>query len=352
MTCLERSLLFLGTILFALGSFSEVSQSCEGEDIYMGRSLLAVRTLAKVPDDILTLSMLPDSLKDVGISLFGSEAKVIEFLKNTKVVPVRYSDVDMRIAMAHDDDAARRFGADGENGEEYGLKSLLDAEDDVEAAFEKRRTEGTGMLNMIDMGGNLGVITIAVFKSHPGIVRCVVVEPVPTTYFYLELNLWLNDVPRLANGTQAPQAGAMAIQKAISPDADFKLQMCLPGNTCSMNAHMVRDDWPCNTAATGGTDTISNVTSITVDSIFNFFGEEDIAFVKMDCEACEYDALPAMEKYRTRIRRLGGEMHMMPPETYKIVCNYNQGMYLTGMCQKPGEEPARYNGVEVCANCQ
>lgn len=82
------------------------------------------------------------------------------------------------------------------------------------------------------------------------------------------------------------------------------------------------------------------------------FGKEDIAFVKMDCEACEQYALPVMEKYKTRIRRLGGEIHMMPPETYKYVCAYNQGRYVTGMCQQPGRPPERYNGVELCTNCQ
>mmetsp|Transcript_3404 Transcript_3404/g.6683 ORF Transcript_3404/g.6683 Transcript_3404/m.6683 type:complete len:353 (+) Transcript_3404:97-1155(+) len=352
MTRLITFLLLLGTVFSASGAFSEVPESCAGEDIHIGRSLLAVRTSSKIAEDILTFTMLPGSLQNLGISLFGSEAKVVEFLNNTKVVPVTYSEVDMRLAMTKDDDAAVRFGGDGENGEEYGLDSLLSVENDVEAAFEKRRDEGTGMINMIDMGGNLGVITIAVFKRYPGIVRCVAVEPVPTTYFYMELNFWLNNVPKLITGTKSPQAGVMGIQKAISPDANFNLQFCLPGNSCSMNAHIVTDDWPCNTPATGGTDTVSTVTSITIDSIFEVFGNEDITFVKMDCEACEHDALPAMEKYKTRVRRLGGEMHMMPPETFQYVCAYNQGRYLTGMCEKPGRPPARYNGVELCEICK
>lgn len=294
--------------------------------------------------------MLPDGLKKVGISIFGDEAKLIQVLANTKVVPIMYSAIVMRIAMAKDDDAAERFGANGENGTDYGLDSLLEPADETEAAFERRRSEGTRMLNMIDMGGNLGVTTIAVFKKYPGMVRGVVVEPVPTTHFYMQLNLWLNDVPPLATGLPVPQTGVAAIQKAISSDANFTLEMCIPYIGSSMNAYVITAQKPCQTVEKGGKDIASRVSSMPIDSLFNIFGDQDVTFVKMDCESCEKDALPAMEKFKARIRRLGGEMHMMPPDIFKFACAYNQGMYLTGMCEKAGT--TRYDGKELCGHCQ
>mmetsp|Transcript_59072 Transcript_59072/g.103382 ORF Transcript_59072/g.103382 Transcript_59072/m.103382 type:complete len:356 (+) Transcript_59072:65-1132(+) len=354
MTRITKSMLF-ALALFVTAATSEIHDfceagSCELDSAGKGRSLLTLRTATRyLPTDTLTINMLPDRLKTVGISLFGDEAKVIQVLANTKVVPITYSAIVMRMAMAKDDDAAERFGANGENGTDYGLDSLLEPTDETEKAFEKRRSEGTRMLNMIDMGGNLGVTTIAVFKKYPGMVRGVVVEPVPTTHFYLQLNLWLNDVPPLATGTPVPQTGVSAIQKAISSDANFKLEMCIPSIGSSMNAFIVTDQKPCQTVEKGGRDIASSVTSMPIDSLFDTFGGEDVTFVKMDCETCEKDALPAMEKFKSRVRRLGGEMHMMPPDIYKFACAYNQGMYLTGMCERAGT--TRYDGKELCGHC-
>mmetsp|Transcript_37621 Transcript_37621/g.69471 ORF Transcript_37621/g.69471 Transcript_37621/m.69471 type:complete len:693 (-) Transcript_37621:16-2094(-) len=288
---------------------------------------------------VITFKHLPKELQDVGIKLFGSKQNLITMLSKTQVLPVSFAEIDMKLAMAENDDAASRYGPGADNGEEYGLDTIT-----------KKKT---GMVNLIDLGANLGTVTIAIYKKYPKRVRAVSVEPVPTTYFYFVLNLWLNDIPQLRTGDDFTKAGVVAVQKAVHRKADFKMEMCIPGHddmSGSMNAYFVTDDKPCR-CEDGGPDLCSTVKSVNLDSIFEIYGSESINFLKMDCEGCEEDALPALEEggYKERVLRLAGEMHMMPPKIYDLVCQYNKGEYLTGMCQNLW--PDRAYGLDLCDGC-
>lgn len=289
---------------------------------------------------LLRFEHLPPELKELGIKLFGTRQKLDKLLDATQVVPVSFDDVEMKLAMAENDDAVSRFGPGADNGEEYGMDTIM-----------KKGT--SGMLNLIDLGANLGVVTIAIFKKYPKKVRAVSVEPVPTTYFYFVVNLWLNDVPQLRTGDDFTKAGVVAVQKAISRKKGFKLKMCIPGHdkmSGSMNAYPVTPEKPCR-CEDGGPDLCSDVSSVNLASIFEVYGDENIHFLKMDCEGCEEDALPALEEggFRQRVLRLAGEVHMMPPKIYDLICQYNAGEYLTGMCKR--QWPDRLYGKELCAGC-
>lgn len=248
----------------------------------------------------------------------------------------------MSIAMDKHDDAAMRFGPTAENGEEYGLDSLMEIQPNAQ------------MLNIMDIGGNLGVVTIAVYKKYPGKVRAVVVEPVPTTHFYLRLNLWLNHIPPLPvtqPGVNIPGVGA--IQKAISTREGFVLNMCIPGHddqTGSMNAYPITPTKPCQCQA-GGKDFCTQVGSTTMRFLFGAFLNEPVHFVKLDCEECEREALTEIQQLGLsgRILRLAGEMHMMEPPIVDLACQYNQGVYLTGMCRNAGQ--TRVVGKDLCKKC-
>ena len=57
------------------------------------------------------------------------------------------------------------------------------------------------VIRMVDVGANVGLITIAAQLFHPAPHRClqtVAVEPVPLTYFLLRWNLWENNITELS----------------------------------------------------------------------------------------------------------------------------------------------------------
>mmetsp|Transcript_90493 Transcript_90493/g.160284 ORF Transcript_90493/g.160284 Transcript_90493/m.160284 type:complete len:718 (+) Transcript_90493:80-2233(+) len=349
-----KEMVLIPLVMGLMVASAETDESCANAPAAKRGSLIQFRS-ARSSGPILDFNQLPEDLKKMGIDLFGSQGKVVDLLAASHVVSTSYANVSMDIAMSKNDDAATRFGPGYENGEEYGLDSLLAVPDSFHKAFELRRTSGSKMLNMIDMGANLGVVSIAVYKKYRGLVRAVIVEPVPTTHFYLQLNLFLNGIPKLQTGHYgAPQPGISAIQKAVSSNANFKLDMCTPTHDTqvgSMNSYLITQERPCDCSR----EVCSSVGSTTVESLFDTFGSEDITFLKMDCEGCEKDAMPVVDqKFGSRIRLLAGEMHMVGTNIVDMACKYNGGLYLQGFCQTGVDKfgPAKeLFGKELCDVC-
>lgn len=324
-----------------LSALAAPEESCAHPDAPSRASLIQIRSKSPEPKFGLAYNVLPIELRDVGISLFGGLDNLKGLLENTQILNTSYAGIPMAIAMDKHDDAAARFGPTAENGEEYGLDSLLQSQPNSE------------VLNMIDVGGNLGVVTIAVYKKYPGKVRAVVVEPVPTTHFYLRLNLWLNHIPPLPAAPGAHTPGVGAIQKAISTNEGFVLNICIPGHdgqTGSMNAYPITPKRPCNCQA-GGKDFCTQVGSTTMQTLFAAFLNEPVHFLKLDCEECEREALVEIQNKQlgNRIVRMAGEMHMMEPSIVDLACQYNGGAFLTGMCQAAGQN--RVVGKDLCNKC-
>jgi tRNA1(Val) A37 N6-methylase TrmN6 len=51
------------------------------------------------------------------------------------------------------------------------------------------------MLNILDVGGSFGIVTIAAMKKYPERLRAITVEASPTMFFYLKCNLAINGIP-------------------------------------------------------------------------------------------------------------------------------------------------------------
>mmetsp|Transcript_3025 Transcript_3025/g.4863 ORF Transcript_3025/g.4863 Transcript_3025/m.4863 type:complete len:449 (+) Transcript_3025:28-1374(+) len=305
--------------------------------------------------EVLFGAQMPNELQALGESTFGSKENLRALLAKTKVMKISYAGVEMYIAMGKDDTAADILGNKERatnNGEGYGLDTMLVAGDGEEAAFEQRRSQGGGMVNMIDVGGWLGVVTIAAFKKYPNLVRAVVVEPAPTTFFYANINMWLNGVPSLT--VQPSQPGVNIVRNAISDQKDVEVLMCTPmrnGKPSAWDAYAVTPGKTCN-CIEGGTDKCDHVLSTPMSTIFDFFDEEDITLLKMDCEDCEQLALADVDRSYQRVRRLGIELIMTRPVSADIACSFNGGKYVRGSCQSRRNPTAQYlTGSDFCAKC-
>lgn len=305
--------------------------------------------------EVLFGNPLPAEIQALGESVAGSKENLRTLLNNTQVLTIKYAGVEMHIAMGKDDTAADILGNKDRatnNGEGYGLDTMLEANDTQETAFEQRRVQGTKMVNMIDVGGYLGIVTIAAFKKNPTLVRAVLVEPCPTTYFYANLNMWLNGIPSL---TIAPdQPGVTILPNAVSDEKDVQVRMCTPmrkDKLSAWDAYTVVPGKTCN-CSDGGKDKCDDVLSTTMETILAFFDQEDITLLKMDCEDCEQLALPAVDKNMHRVRRLGIELTMTRPVSADIACSFNGGKYVRGSCQSSRNPTGQYlMGPDFCAKC-
>lgn len=355
---LTRVLLTISSLLVA--SAASQSQTCADEPTLQRGSLIQVQKKQQpmaVGGNPLDWNRIPAEVRQVGVSLFGSEANVMNILNNSQVMTISYANVTMEVVMGKTDDAVNRYGPGRENGDEYGLDaflSTLGAGNMSKTDFIEARRAQNQMINMIDVGGHLGIVSIAMYMKYPQLVRAVVLEPLPTSQFYLHLNLYLNGVPHLVTGNFGkPQPGIGAIQRAAANQSNLKVDLCTQFHeqwTGAMNSFQIRPEKPCNCSK----DICSSVMTMSVDDLFAVFGNEDVSLLKLDCEECERDFLPAMAaKHATRVKQLSGELHMMTPQVVDIACRYNYGFYLNGMCQKSVEKNGTIHlyGKTFCDTC-
>lgn len=308
--------------------------------------------IAPVPaqGEPLALESLTPELQTMGANIFGSREGLVAFLTNSRVLTVHYAGVDMKIAMGKADNSDQKWA----NGEAYDLDTLIVPADETEAQFEQRRQQGTQMINMLDVGGNLGLVTIAAYKKYPGLVRAMIVEPVPATNFFLNVNLFLNAVPPLT--VDPAQPGVNTVEHVVFDQKDVAMTMCTPcrdGTCAPWDAYAIVAGKACDC----NVDKCDRVLSTTMEQIISVFDEEDISFLKMDCEDCEQYALPVVDKNAHRVRRLAIEMSLARAVNADIACGFNQGKYVRGTClprraaSTQQSDPEYLMGTAFCDKC-
>lgn len=259
------------------------------------------------------LKELPASILTLGWELFGNEHAFFNVVQNSVLVNITHAGVDMMVRMNKADDALTRLGEEG-NFFSYDLDTMGEFHD-----------SSSKLLNMLDIGGNYGVVTIAAFKKYKRSLRVVTVEPIPTTYFFLRWNLFLNGVPELSAAEFGMRPGVLALNRGTAATDGDDLHLCFDPAS-SMNARMC----DCNL----GDQHCTIVPSVTMAKLMSMFGTESIAMVKMDCEGCEFQALPALSEAHLsqRVRRLAGELHIPDQNLESIACRWDRGRLMT-KCQ-------------------
>jgi FkbM family methyltransferase len=267
-------------------------------------------------------SVMPPHLHILGLQLIGTEEVLDTVVVRTsehagKYGYGEYAGETFKVRIVTGDGVA--FLVD-----EYGLSSL-----------GGQGTDANGMMNMLDIGGNYGRISIAAFKKYPRSARIVVIEPIPSTYLLLKWNLWLNGIPELTLEelrSNPSKPGVVALHGAVA-DADGKtIDMCYtPPET--MGARLCN----CSHGFTHSPqEQCVHVVTRSVESLLASFGTNDIAFLKVDCEGCEVDVLPALMNLtassKFKIARFGGELHALPNHMEDFACMANGGEHFVHVC--------------------
>jgi len=91
------------------------------------------------------------------------------------------------------------------------------------------------------------------------------------------------------------------------------------------------------------------VPSITVDKLARMFGTEKIAMVKMDCEGCEFQTLPALSKSNIskRVQHLAGELHLPDQNLEMLACRWDDGRHMSKCQRSPSDENNIECGVSL-----
>jgi len=281
---------------------------------------------------------VPEHIMELGMKLFKTKDAAMGAVENSVLIDVTHAGVAMSLRMNKADDATTRLT-------EEGISMGYDLDTMGDALTHNNSVKGD-LLNMIDIGGNYGVVTIAAMKKYAKKLRVVTVEPIPSTFFFLKWNLHINGIPEIEADNWDPKKGTPGVLALNSGSADKdgeSLHFCsLPES--SMNSKM------CDCKE--GEDNCLILPSITFDDLGAKFGTQPISMVKMDCEGCEFQSLPALVKSNVskRVLRFAGELHIPDKKIEELACRWDHGR-LVKKCQlseKNPEEREEWEGDVEC----
>jgi len=251
------------------------------------------------------------------MQLLGTEQMLDAVVANSIERSQVYAGVSMKIRMVMGDSVD---GADS-----YGLASL-------------GQLSNGGMMSMIDIGGNYGRVTIAAFKLHPANLRIITVEPVPSTFFLLRWNLWLNGVPEIELQEfyhNLVKPGVLPLNHGIE---DAKTEEKITGFCYQPPRTMQARVCDCAKAYPG--EHCSGVVSKSLNTLVTMFGGREITLLKMDCEGCEVDVIPSLMALQAntglRVHRFAGELHVMPNELEDFACQAEGAKWFVSICSLQG----------------
>lgn len=238
--------------------------------------------------DMLTYEEIPVHLQKLGETLLGSPNKVKDLMKDMSPIQlVNVGSMPLRMVSSRQDDTVPRLNNEMK-GDAYGASKI---------------SEKDGII--VDVGSNIGDMAIHSAILHPQ-MQIVALEPVPPTFFFLRINLWLNNVPELDENDfhQRSKPGVLALNRAVTADGR---QVEIRWNDAkSQNA--VADSHSDNTVGWSK----AMIPSIVFPEFMKSQGIHSIRLFKIDCEGCEFEVIPAMQelfKDKHVLERVAGEIH-------------------------------------------
>jgi len=158
---------------------------------------------------------------------------------------------------------------------------------------------------MLDIGSNIGTQAIMAAKFHHR-SQVIALEPSPASYFYLRWNMHLNGVRLLKESEVSKDgpSGILALNTAATRD----------GRTVSIQIPENFDSEQVTTSFLQHRRMIHvDVQSTTLPILLNKYRINIIKVLKVDCEGCEHEVLPAIaDRYicdRKRLQCIEGELH-------------------------------------------
>jgi len=247
------------------------------------------------------LQSLPPGLFELGMELFKTDERLQAVLAHT-VTPQLVTLAGRKLCYVWSKSDSTVEMLSNEFGQEvYGLRNTL-----------RPTIDGV----MVDIGANIG--TFSIFAAITTVdLQVLAFEPTPTTFFYFACNLYLNNVRRLteAEWLQGEPGGVFAIHGAVGASegttvirySETRTQLATVGSlTPDMEGREDLKGWQ------------SSSVKLYVPS--KFLGDRTVQLLKMDCEGCEFGAIPAMRDLimdKTKVVKFVGEFHLslMEPGT-------------------------------------
>lgn len=248
---------------------------------------------------------IPAPLEESGKVLFGWR-DFHELCQRIVISNHTYAGIRMQMATLSEDDTLARMRS--ESADPYRLRRLSADQHVVQIK------EGL----ILDVGSNMGEFAVAAAMLAPTL-QVIAVEPTPVAYWLLRLNLHMNLRDR------HPIEGDMTIETMLNARAVARRNQ--PANSVLAFNAAVGDGSVKSTTVMYNTRFTQNAVTgvrasksggwdsreVDVINLKDLIHGRRVAYLKIDCEGCEFQAIPAISKMfadRHRIALFGGEMHL------------------------------------------
>lgn len=172
----------------------------------------------------------------------------------------------------------RMSGIDLRLSDVEGSKSIVDFADELyQDIYELDKMDLKSGDVFIDVGANIGFVSLFVAKKYPG-TKVIAFEPAPDTFNALQRNIDQNDVQNV-----------IAVNKAVNGDGRDLELLIMPGDSGASNAfgtEEVVDRFKKDMGAT-----VVTVPATTIDQVFEEYKITRCKVFKLDCEGAEYEVL-------------------------------------------------------------
>lgn len=281
--------------------------------------------------------ILSEELRLLGVFTFGSQAVLNKAMRGARMSTVSTPGGLVRFAQLKGDNSIERIAHDART-DEYGL----------------RRTSARAPGLLIDVGANVGDMTIAMAQLRPQ-KQVVALEPVPSTYFVLRLNLLLNNVTQLRGLEEIGprgRAGVLALNAAVTgdPKAANASVTVLSGPT-SQDARIESAAFLSDQNRTRKYLKWRRARVPMVHLHSTLGGWPSVELLKIDCELCEYQLIPQVRTWfsdRHQVRFVAGELHSgarIAPATRRTV---SDALVARGCKAARYESIGRWNTRMLC----
>jgi FkbM family methyltransferase len=290
-----------------------------------------------------TARELPPHLKRIGLKLFGSELRLDNVVSRmTEPRSVSIYGMTFSLVQSASDDSLQNYVnefAVEKNKDPYGVQKVVD----------KLARRDNKSITLIDIGANLGVLSIYMSRKLPR-AQLLAFEPVPTTYFYMRYNMYLNNVTIWHCGSlisrpygdfsimEIPQSQALndtkrlirrtyarglcAVHGAVSAATGLS-EVNISYSETSSQLATLRTSPEREISGSSKTMTMVPATAYELQAILSMQEFAVLDYLKIDCEGCEFSVIPAIDAElvnKSRIAVLGIELHqsLMDPKMVTV----------------------------------
>lgn len=282
----------------------------------------------------------PASIQDLATSLFGKQ-QGDQILSSSATTSFVVNGKEIVLHVYGKDDSIQRLPGEFQQ-DVYGISKIQFSSGGI----------------AVDVGANVGTFSISAFKSNPN-MKIIALEPMPITYLFLRWNLESNGIPFLTeeqfNSPNCP-AGVLALHGAATADGravqiEYDPKVSENGITSASGESGMPSDYDIKASHSQDQFIRAVVTSVDITQFLKDHGIRELDVMKMDCEGCEHEVAPTLERGELRIKNFAAEVH---PCLNGHSCFYSSDKVSTTrniFCKKFGCcTPEGASGSETCSS--